>query len=94
MRTERTIVSVPSDIEIIHQYSDLHARMHCARAHYRHSEAGLGWDLRCVGCRTTDLAGRCMGGGAMPSAFCCCRILPMRSPRLLPTCRPTSFAAR
>ena len=34
------------------------------------------------------------GGGAMPSAFCCMRIWPMRSPRLEPTWRPTSLPLR
>ncbi len=94
MCTERTRLTLPSDIAPRHQHSRLIVQMCCGRTYHRHSEAGLGWGLRCVGCRTTFLAGRCIGGGAMPSAFCCCRILPMRSPRLLPTWRPTSFAAR
>ena len=41
--------------------------------------------------RTPPPAG---AGAAMPAAACCSRIFPMRSPRLLPTCRPTGCPAR
>ncbi len=47
--------------------------------------------------RTEDLLRTALplggGGGEMPMALCCLRIWPMRSPRLLPTKRPTSLPA-
>ena len=44
--------------------------------------------------RRAETAGADGDGGAIPRAFCCSRILPMRSPLEEPTCRPTSFPLR
>ena len=43
-------------------------------------------------CRLTFVPGG--GGGSTPTALCCCKIWPMRSPLLLPTCRPVCLPPR